>query len=179
MKALKEISLSVAFRYAIYSIWLKLFGVFAFISPIRVLALRFFGAKIGKNCVIENISFFNCYRKGFKGLKTGESCFIGDLTLLDLADAITLEDHVTLAERVTLITHVNVGFKDHPLQGKFKRSQGPVLIKSGAFVGASVTILQGITIGKNAFIAAGSVVTEDVEDNALYAGVPAKKIRNL
>jgi len=179
MKALREISLSAALKYVVYSIWLKLFGIFAFISPLRVFFLRFFGANIGKNCVIENVSFFNCYRKGFKSLKIGNSCFMGDFTLFDLADAITLQDHVTLAERVTLITHMNVGFKDHPLQGKFKRSQGSILIKSGSFIGASVIILQGITIGKNAFIAAGSVVTEDVEDNALYAGVPAKKVRDL
>lgn len=179
MKVLQEINLSAVFKYFVYSICLKLFGIFAFISPLRVLALRLFGAQIGKDCVIENVSFFNCYRKGFKGLKLGNSCFIGDSTLLDLADAITLEDHVTLAERVTFITHMNVGFQDHPLQGKFKPSSGPILIKSGSFVGASCTILQGVTIGKNAFIAAGSVVTEDVVDNALYAGVPAKKIKDL
>lgn len=179
MKVLTEISLLAAVKYAVYSALLKLFNLFAFISPLRVFALKFFGAKIGKDCVIENVCFFNCYRAGFKGLKVGNSCFLGDFTLLDLADSITLEDHVTLAERVTFITHLNVGFKNHPLQVKFKRSCAPILIKRGSFIGACATVLQGVTIGENSFVAAGSLVTEDVQDNCLYAGVPAKKVRNL
>ena len=50
----------------------------------------------------------------------------------------------------------------------------PVVIKDGAWIGARATILPGVTIGKNAIVAAGSVVREDVPENALVAGVPAK-----
>ena len=49
----------------------------------------------------------------------------------------------------------------------------PIIVKDGAWIGARATILPGVTIGKNAIVAAGSVVRENVPDNALVAGVPA------
>lgn len=55
----------------------------------------------------------------------------------------------------------------------------PITVGAGAWIGASVTVLGGVTIGGGAVIAAGSVVTDDVEAHALYAGVPARKKRDL
>jgi maltose O-acetyltransferase len=86
---------------------------------------------------------------------------------------------VTLAERVLVLTHMNVGYKDHPLQAEFPPMAGGVCIERGAFVGASVTILAGVTIGAGSFVAAGSVVTGDVPPRTLVAGVPAKPVRSL
>lgn len=54
-----------------------------------------------------------------------------------------------------------------------------VLIKSNAWIGAGATILPGVTVGKNAIVGAGSVVTKNVPDNAVVAGVPAKYIRDI
>jgi UDP-2-acetamido-3-amino-2,3-dideoxy-glucuronate N-acetyltransferase len=53
----------------------------------------------------------------------------------------------------------------------------PVRIKRGAKIGANVTLLPGITIGENALIGAGSVVTKDVPDNEIWVGNPARKLR--
>lgn len=55
----------------------------------------------------------------------------------------------------------------------------PVTIKDGAFIGAHCIILKGITIGRNSVIGAGSVVTKNVPDNQIWAGNPAKFIRNI
>ncbi|EHM32411.1 Putative acetyltransferase [Enterococcus faecium E4453] len=55
----------------------------------------------------------------------------------------------------------------------------PIVIEDGSWIGANVTVIPGVTIHKGAIVAAGSVVVKDCEENALYAGVPAKKIRNL
>ncbi len=55
----------------------------------------------------------------------------------------------------------------------------PVRIGNDVWIGGNVTILQGITIGNNVVVAAGAVVTKDIPDNTLVAGVPAVKIRNL
>ena len=55
----------------------------------------------------------------------------------------------------------------------------PVLIKEGAFIGGCSIILKGVTIGKQAVIGAGSVVTKDVPDMEIWAGNPAKKVRGL
>jgi acetyltransferase-like isoleucine patch superfamily enzyme len=54
-----------------------------------------------------------------------------------------------------------------------------VTIRRGSFVGAAVTILPGVTIGPEAFVAAGSVVTEDVAPRTVVAGVPARRLRDL
>jgi len=57
--------------------------------------------------------------------------------------------------------------------------QLPIIIEDGCWVGARANILPGVKIGKGCIIAAGSVVTKDCEPNGLYAGVPAKRIRDL
>jgi acetyltransferase-like isoleucine patch superfamily enzyme len=51
-----------------------------------------------------------------------------------------------------------------------------IIIKEGAWIGSGVTILDGVVIGRNCIVAAGAVVTKDVEDFTIVAGVPAKNI---
>jgi len=53
------------------------------------------------------------------------------------------------------------------------------IVKKGASIGSSATILCGVTIGKNAIVGAGAVVTKDVPDNTVVAGVPAKVVKNI
>lgn len=178
MKALQEIGIKRAIRFAIGTILLVLFRLMIF-PPLRVVFLRLVGAKIGRNVTIHSVRFFNHYRGGFKGLRIGNNCFIGDDALIDLADEIILYDDVTLAERVTILTHVNVGFKDHPLQRYFPSYSQKVILQRGSFVGANVTILPGVTIGECAFVAAGAVVREDVPVYHVVGGVPAQTIRVL
>jgi maltose O-acetyltransferase len=146
---------------------------------VRAAWLRLLGARIGSRVVLHDVRFFNLYRRGPGGLRIGDDCFLGDECLLDLADEIHLEGQVTLAERVVILTHLNVGYRDHPLQRHFPAFAAPVRLGRGSFVGASSTILAGVRIGAGSFVAAGSVVTEDVPDGALVAGVPARKVRTL
>ena len=55
----------------------------------------------------------------------------------------------------------------------------PVVVRRKAWIGAGAIILPGVTVGENAIVAAGTVVTKDVPDNAIVAGVPAKVLRNI
>ena len=55
----------------------------------------------------------------------------------------------------------------------------PIVIKNNAWIGASATILPGITIGENSIVAAGAIVTKDVPNNTIVAGNPAKQIKNI
>ncbi len=55
----------------------------------------------------------------------------------------------------------------------------PVTIGAGSWIGTRATILQGVTVGKGCIIAAGAVVTHDCEPNGMYAGVPARRVRDL
>lgn len=178
MKALREIGVRRAFKFGIITILMVLYRLMIF-PQFRVFYLRILGARIGKSVIIHDVDFFNYYRMGFGGLNIGSNCFIGNDSLIDLADKVVISDSVTIAERVTILTHINVGYRDHPLQEYFPSCAKPVIVGYGSFVGASVTILPGVEIGKCAFVAAGSVVTGDIPDYSLSGGVPAKVIRKL
>lgn len=178
MKALGEIGWRKAFRFG----WTTLAMVpyrAALVPQLRAPWLRLLGARIGRRTVVHGVRFFNLYRRGLPGLEIGDECFLGDECLFDLAEGIRLEAQVTLAERVLVLTHMNVGYQDHPLQVHFPPLARPVVIERGCFVGANVTVLAGVTVGAGSFVAAGSVVTADVPPGVLVAGVPARVVRPL
>jgi maltose O-acetyltransferase len=176
VKAIREIGWRRTFRFALLSAAIGLYrGLW--LPPLRVWWLRRLGARIGKNVVLHDVRFFNYDRRGLSGLRIGDDCFVGSECLIDLADDVVLADAVTLAARVLILTHMNVGYRDHPLQRRFPRRQAPVRLERGCFVGASVTLLPGVTVGAESFIAAGSVVTEDVPARRVVAGVPARPMR--
>jgi maltose O-acetyltransferase len=178
VKALNEVGFRKIARFAFFTLALVPYRI-ALFPPLRALWLGLLGARIGRRVVLHDVRFFNAYRRGFSGLRVGDDCFIGDECLLDLAESITLEDQVTLAERVVILTHLNVGYADHPLQTRFPQMSAPVLIERGSFVGASVTILAGVTVGAGSFVAAGSVVVKSVPRATLVGGVPARPIKSL
>lgn len=121
----------------------------------------FFGNQIniGKNSFINH----NC--KFYSHYNIPESC-------------INIGNNVFLGMDVLITTHT------HNISSREQRASNdtvfkPVTIGDGTWIGANVTIIPGITIGSGCVIAAGSVVIRDCEDNCLYAGNPAKKIKEL
>jgi acetyltransferase-like isoleucine patch superfamily enzyme len=76
---------------------------------------------------------------------------------------------------------VNLISISHPLDPAARRSTycAPIVVKKGAWLGAAATVMPGVTIGENAVVAAGALVTRDVPDNAVVGGVPARIIKNL
>lgn len=109
------------------------------------------------------------YRKA--GVKIGKVLMFGGHVWIDiLYPAVTIEDDVSLAGYDFILAHSNLpGYK---LEGV-----KPVVIKKSARIGMCVTILPGVTIGRNAVIGAGAVVTKDIPDNAVAVGVPARPIK--
>jgi acetyltransferase-like isoleucine patch superfamily enzyme len=178
MKALRQIGLAKAARFGFFSLCMVPYRLLLF-PQLRAPFLRLLGATVGRGTVLHAVRFFNLYRRGFGGLEIGADCFVGDECLLDLAEGIRLEAQVTLAERVLVLTHANVGYADHPLQPHFPASAAPVVVRSGSFVGANVTILPGVTIGPRAVVGAGSVVTRDVPEGVVAAGAPARVLRRI
>lgn len=178
MKAINEVGLKKIFRFMGSTFFDLMFSLMIF-PPMRVVFLRLLGANIGRDVVIHSIRFINLYRGSLANLTVGNSCFLGGQVLLDLADKITLGNHVTLAERTIVLTHVNVGYQDHPLQRYFPPFHKKTIFEDGSFVGVNSTVLAGVRVGKGAFVAAGSVVKEDVSAWTVVGGVPAKIIRKL
>lgn len=177
MKALAEIGFARALRFFFLTLAMAAYRL-ALFPPLRSLALSLLGARIGRRTILHDVRFFNLYRGGLGGLRIGNECFLGDECLLDLAEGVELADQVTLAERVLVLTHLNVGYADHPLQAVFPARTGAVRFGRGCFVGANATILAGVEIGAEAFVAAGSVVTANVAPRTLVAGSPARPVRS-
>jgi acetyltransferase-like isoleucine patch superfamily enzyme len=178
VKALAEIGWRRAWRFGFFTLAMVPYRL-ALVPQLRAPWLRLLGARIGRGSVLHDVRFFNLYRRGLAGLEIADECFVGDECLLDLAEGIRLERQVTLAERVLVLTHMNVGYADHPLQRHFPPIAKPVVIEQGAFLGANVTLLPGVRIGARSFVAAGAVVTSDVPAETLVAGVPARVLRSI
>lgn len=87
-------------------------------------------------------------------------------------DGITLKDEVFIGPNVTFTN-------DKFPRAKHRKPPEKTCVEKGASIGANATILCGITIGENAMVGAGAVVTKDVPANAVVAGNPAKVIKEL
>jgi acetyltransferase-like isoleucine patch superfamily enzyme len=113
-----------------------------------------------------------------KGVKVGDRCKISSHSFL--CEGVTLEDDVFLGHNVTFI---NDRFPRSSANGALQTEADwaciPTLIKKGASIGSSATLLCGITVGENAIVGAGSVVTKDVPANTIVAGNPAKVLRRV
>ena len=108
-------------------------------------------------------------------ISIGKHVFINHAcSFLDMG-GITLEDHVLLGPKVNLIT------ENHPLNPVNRRGMicKPIVIKRNAWIGAGATILPGVTVGENAVVAAGAVVSKDVPANTVVGGIPAKILKTI
>jgi acetyltransferase-like isoleucine patch superfamily enzyme len=140
-------------------------------SEIRGLLSRITASEIDESVAV----FTPLYINYGKNTKIGKNVFINfDCVFLDLG-GITIEDNVLIAPKVSLLS------EGHPVSPKERQSliPGHIHIKQNAWIGAGATILPGVTIGENAVVAAGAVVSKDVPDNTIVGGVPAKTIKSI
>ncbi|MBQ2679630.1 MAG: sugar O-acetyltransferase [Firmicutes bacterium] len=107
-------------------------------------------------------------------VKFGKGVFINHSAMLSASGGIEFEDGAMSAPGLRIATINHDMYERHT-----KYTYGKVLVKKNAWLGMNVTICPGVTIGKYAVIAAGSVVTKDVPDYAVAGGVPAKVIKIL
>lgn len=104
---------------------------------------------------------------------------IGNRVFLNAGVVILAFDRIVLADDVGLASEVFVSDSDnHPLGAGVTRTE-PVTIGPGAWIATRASLLRGVTIGARAVVATGAVVVDDVPDDTLVAGVPARPIRRL
>ena len=124
-----------------------------------------------KDAVIGNHCNINCQ------VFIENDVIIGDYVTIkpgvQIWDGLRIENHVFIGPNVTFTNDRYPRSKQYPQE--FQQT----IIKKGASIGANATILGGITIGENAMIGAGSVVTKNIPANELWVGNPARKIRNI
>lgn len=122
------------------------------------------GAKIGENCSFgQNVNVSN-------NVIIGNECKVQNN--VSIYEGVELEDGVFCGPSCVFTNDLSPRARYPKVKAGYKRT----LIKEGASIGANATIVCGNVIGKYSMIAAGAVVTKDVPDYALVAGVPAKII---
>lgn len=142
-------------------------------DPKRQDFMKSFFGYMGENVTIKGN--FNCDYGC--NISIGDGCIINcNVTILDT-------NKVELGKNVFIAPGVVISAATHPLNAKLRTERNfichPVTIRDCAWIGANAVILPGVTIGENAVVAAGAVVTEDVPDNCLVGGVPAKVIKEI
>jgi acetyltransferase-like isoleucine patch superfamily enzyme len=128
-------------------------------------------------CEIGDRSKVGTFVEIQKGAKIGADCKISSHTFI--CEGVTIEDGVFVGHNVSFINDkyprsVNA---DGSMQTEADWKVVTTLVKKGASIGTSTTVLCGVTIGEGAIVGAGSVVTKDVPAHTIVAGVPARVIR--
>ncbi len=108
-----------------------------------------------------------------KQMTFGNNVFINHSFTAMSIGGITLEDNVQIGPHVTIVTD------NHDLKHRYVLKCKPVRICRNAWIGANATIMPGVTVGENAVVAGGAVVTKDVPANAIAGGNPAKVIKMI
>jgi acetyltransferase-like isoleucine patch superfamily enzyme len=116
------------------------------------------------------------YTTGGADIRVGRNVFVNqNCTFYDLG-GLDIADDVMIGPNVSIIT------SSHPLEPSRRRDAvlaKPIVIERNVWIAAGATIIGGVTIGENAVVAAGSVVTRDVPPNTLVGGNPARVIRSI
>ena len=138
--------------------------------------------RIGAGTVIREQIWLNGGRaEGTKPvLLIGDGCYIGRFCHINASIGVTIEDRVLIADRV-YISDIDHEYRktELPVIAQGVCSKGPVLLKTGCWIGAGAVILPGVTIGRNAVVGANSVVTKSIPDFAVAGGVPARVLKEI
>jgi len=135
--------------------------------------VNLYGCEIGGNTKIGTFVEIQ------KGVKIGKNCKISSHTFI--CEGVTIEDEVFVGHNVTFINdrYPRATCADGSLQTDADWACIPTVVKKGASIGSSATILCGVTIGQGSIVGAGSVVTKNVPTGGVVAGNPARPIRRI
>ena len=133
--------------------------------------INLYGCQIGDNTGI------GAFVEVQKNATVGKNCKISSHTFI--CEGVTIEDNVFIGHGVVFIndTYPRSVNESGLLQTEADWKVEPTLVKNGASIGSGCTILANVTIGENAIVGAGSVVTRDVPANAIVAGNPSRFLR--
>ena len=130
-------------------------------------------------CEIGDDTKIGAFVEVQKNARIGKLCKISSHSFI--CEGVTVEDNVFIGHGVTFIndSYPRAAGAEGRLQTEADWKVEPTLVKKGASIGSGSTILSRVTIGKNAIVGAGSVVTRDVPANTIVAGNPARRLRSV
>jgi acetyltransferase-like isoleucine patch superfamily enzyme len=139
--------------------------------------------RIGSGVLISEQAWLNAKDDRGDGLSTlsiGDGTYIGRLVQINAWQSVTIGSNVLIADRV-FISDADHNFADTntPIRLQGDSFRGAVVLQDGCWIGIGAVILPGVTIGRNAIVAANAVVTKDVPTCAIVGGIPAKVIKQL
>jgi len=116
-----------------------------------------------------------------RGVNIGKNCHFSPYVLIDLVypHLVTIEDNVTIGSNVMIFAHINPTANIEFKKKYYPRKINAVTIKKGAVINPGSIIIAGVTIGENAMVSVGSVVTENVPDYCVVVGNPARVIKKI
>jgi acetyltransferase-like isoleucine patch superfamily enzyme len=135
--------------------------------------INLYGCTIGDNTKIGTFVEIQ------KNATVGKNCKISSHTFI--CEGVTIEDNVFVGHGVTFIndTYPRATTQDGKMQTEADWVVESIVVKKGASIGSGCTILANITIGENAILGAGSIITKNVPPNTIVAGYPAKILRKI
>lgn len=135
--------------------------------------VNLYGCKIGEGSKIGTFVEIQ------KGSQIGKNCKISSHTFI--CEGVSIEDNVFVGHNVTFTNDLypRAAKADGSLQTEADWVCIATRVKKGASIGSSATLLAGVTVGENAIVGAGSVVTKDVPPNTIVAGSPARVLREI
>lgn len=135
---------------------------------------------IGDNVFIREHAWLNATKNEHCSLIIGDNTYIGRFIHINAYRSVTIEDHVLIADRV-FISDVDHEFRNTtiPIINQGITDQANVKICSGCWLGIGAVILPGVIIGHNSVAAANAVVTHNVPDRTIMAGVPAVFVKKI
>ena len=127
------------------------------------------------------LSDFSIYMQRKRGVKIGKNCHFSSYVLIDLIypHLVTIEDNVTVSHNAMIFTHINPTANLFLKNTAYPRKVEKVTIKQGAVISPGAIITAGVTIGKNSIISVGSVVAENIPDNCVVVGNPARVVKKI
>ena len=138
------------------------------LSSIKILILRLLRMKIGSPCFIDK--GFNCWMP--QNIEIDKCCSFGHNNNFWAFNSIIIGPYVQTAFGLTLIAG------SHDITSYAPIEKQKIVLEGENWIGANVTIIGGVTIGRGSIIAAGAVVTEDIPPYSIAGGVPAKVIKS-
>lgn len=159
---------------------LEFYGLNSFLGKIWYAIKFLWRFFLDKIIFITPVKSWRTVMHRWRGVNIGKGVYIGHEVIFDrvFTDQIYIGDNTSVGDRAIITAHANIP-SDTILKKIYPRKISKTVIGKGVWIMPNVTIIPGVTIGDEAVIATGSVVTKDVPPRVLVGGCPAKVLKDL